>query len=382
MGEYGLSVMQVVGQIRRLLGNDTPWRMIVDGEQERMQLSYVGADDIQFSEVSAYVLETPAGERVQLSELIDLETIPLSNEIARENQRYTMFVNWEYIGTDKMRRAYVKSILDSTVLPYGYSAEEGEREFFTEEEEEELALAIGLAAVFIFMVLAALFESIALPTLVLAALPMAFIGVVLVFAWSGVPFDSSAQIGLVLLFGIVVNNAILLVSRFRHESALVLQANWAAIPRTTPACFPARASSSAAAISTCFREKSAVPCSGGAVARGTMIRLRSILLTSGTTIVGLIPLLVSYEKVPWEVFGFTLPFELSWMDAQNQDIWENLALSSVGGLVSSTILLLIALPSLYFAAVWIGWQMRAFRAWVARLVKRERPVLQSSPASP
>ena len=54
-----------------------------------------------------------------------------------------------------------------------------------------------------------------------------------------------------------------------------------------------------------------------------MIRLRSILLTSGTTIVGLIPLLVSYEAVPWTVFGFELPFELSWMDDQNQDIWEN-----------------------------------------------------------
>jgi len=370
LGEYGLSVLQVVQQVRRLLGVDTPWRMIVDGEQERMQLSYEGADEIEFSEVSAYVLETPSGEQVRLGDLVELETVPLSDEITRENQRYSMFVNWEYIGTDRMRRAYIQSILDSMSLPYGYTAEEANREFFTEEEEEELQLAIVLAAVFIFMVLAALFESIALPTLVLASLPMAGIGVVLIFAWSTVPFDSSAQIGLILLFGIVVNNAILLVSRFRHEAALVLRAKLGGDPEADAGILPGTRKQLGGSDLFLLSAEERGPLLRRAVARATMIRLRSILLTSGTTIVGLIPLLVSYQEIPWTVFGVELPFELSWMDDRNQDIWENLALSSVGGLVSSTILLLLALPPLYFGFVWTGWQIRRLREWVGRSVRR------------
>ena len=374
LGEYGLSVLSVVSQVRRLLGNDTTWRMIVDGEQERLQISYAGADEIQFSEVAAYVLETPAGEKVQLGELVELETVPMSNQVTRENQRYSMFVNWEYIGTAKMQQAYIKSILDSTILPYGYAAEEGQRTFFTEEEEEELALAIGLAAVFIFIVLAALFESIALPLLVLLALPMAGVGVAFAFAWNEVPFDSSAQVGLVLLFGIVVNNAILLVSRFRHEAALVLRAKLGGDPEDDAGLLPGTRKQLGGSDLYMVPRSERAPLLRRAVARGTLIRMRSILLTSGTTIVGLIPLLINREEVPWEVFGVTLPFELSWMDDQNQNIWENLALSSMGGLISSTILLLLTLPSLYFAFVWVGWQLRAFREWTQTMLARRPKV--------
>jgi HAE1 family hydrophobic/amphiphilic exporter-1 len=349
-----------------------------------MQLSYAGADEIEFSEVASYVVETPSGEQVRLGDLVELETVPLSEEITRENQRYSMFVNWEYIGTDRMRRAYIESILDSMVLPYGYTAEEANREFFTEEEEEELQLAIVLAAVFIFMVLAALFESIALPTLVLASLPMAGIGVVLIFAWSTVPFDSSAQIGLVLLFGIVVNNAILLVSRFRHEAALVLRAKLGGDPEADAGILPGTRKQLGGSDLYLLPPDERGSLLRRAVARATMIRLRSILLTSGTTIVGLIPLLISYQEIPWTVFGVELPFELSWMDDRNQDIWENLALSSVGGLVSSTILLLLALPPLYFGFVWSGWQVRRLREWVGRTVRRgsrrARPLAGAEPS--
>ena len=366
LSEYGLSVLQVVGQVRRLLGVDTPWRMIVDGQQERMQLAYEDSDDIQFSEVEAYVVETPRGEKVQLSELVELDTVPLSDSITRENQRYSMFVNWEYIGTDRMRRAYLQNILDSMVLPYGYAAEEANREFFTEEEEEDLQLTLILAAVFIFMVLAALFESIALPFLVLTALPMAGVGVVAIFAWSRVPFDSSAMIGLVLLFGIVVNNAILLVSRFRHEASLVLKARLGGDPEAEAGLLPGTRKNLGGGDLFHLPRGERGALLRRAVARGTMIRLRSILLTSGTTIVGLIPLLVSVHDVPSTLFGIDLPFEISWMDDQNQDIWENLALSSVGGLVSSTVLLLLALPPLYFGVVWTSWQLRSFAAWVRR----------------
>ena len=125
-----------------------------------------------------------------------------------------MLVNWEFVGTDRMRSDYIKRVLDSMDLPYGYSAEESQRQFLTEEEESDLLLTVILAAVFILMVMAALFESLTLPLLVLTSVPMALLGVVVIYWQTTTEFDSSARIGLVLLFGVVVNNAILLVARF------------------------------------------------------------------------------------------------------------------------------------------------------------------------
>ena len=113
LANYGLSVTQVVGQVRRLLGVDIPVRMIVAGEQERVQLVYSDADEIEFSDAASFVINTPSGEKVHLGELIELETVPLSDSITREDQRYSMYINWEYVGTDKMRQAYIKRVLNA-----------------------------------------------------------------------------------------------------------------------------------------------------------------------------------------------------------------------------------------------------------------------------
>jgi hypothetical protein len=104
-----------------------------------------------------------------------------------------------------------------------------------------------------------------------------------------------------------------------------------------------------------------------AVARGTMVRLRSVLLTSGTTIVGLLPLLLTIEWAPMKLslFDLTLPFSVHWIESENQDIWQNLALTSIGGLVSSTVLILLALPPLYYFSVQVGWASRQIGLWIA-----------------
>jgi len=117
-----------------------------------------------------------------------------------------------------------------------------------------------------------------------------------------------------------------------------------------------------------------------AVAVATHVRLRSILLTSGTTVVGLAPLLIKHswvkEFLGW--FGLKVPAFVEEImgtaqQAGGKDIWENLALSSIGGLISSTILLLIALPPLYYLSVRFGWIVR--RAWGAlrRWLHRAHP---------
>ncbi len=370
LADHGLTVLEVVGTVRRLLGVDMPWSMLIEGEQERVQLEFLGADSFDVSSLFDEVIKDRHGGSVRLGDLVTIETVPLSDSIVRENQRYSMLVNWEYVGTDRMRRSYIASIIETMDLPYGYAAEESRQEFLTEEEESDLVLTTVLAAVFILMVLMALFESVSLPFLVLSSLPMALVGVFVIFWQTGAEFDSSAQIGLVLLFGVVVNNAILLVSRFRTEIALVLKARLGGDPESDGALFPG----------------SRRPLGGGhlfflpaaerllllrrAVVHGTHVRLRSILLTSGTTIVGLLPLLVQIERVAWTVpwIGLELPVRLEWLDTANQDIWQNLALTSIGGLLSSTVLIILALPAVYYASVRAGWGLRALWLRLVALV--------------
>ena len=378
LAEQRLSVLEVVTTVRRLLGLDTPWSMLVAGEQERVQLQFAGADEFDISTLTGEVIKNSQGATVRLADLVTIETVPLSDAIVRENQRYTMLVNWEYVGTNHMRLSYLDSIIGTMDLPYGYAAEESKRQFLTEEEETDLRLTVVLAAIFILMVLMALFESFTLPFLVLTSLPMALLGVFIIFWKTGTEFDSSAQIGLVLLFGVVVNNAILLVSRFRTEVALILKAKLGGDPESAAALFPGSRRPLGGMDLFFLPKKERIDLLRRAVGHGTLVRLRSILLTSGTTIVGLLPLLVRVEQIPYllPVVGWELPFTLRWLDSDSQDVWHNLALTSIGGLLSSTVLILLALPALYYASVRIGWMLRSAYVWASGVYLWGKPVAE------
>jgi HAE1 family hydrophobic/amphiphilic exporter-1 len=308
-----------------------------------------------------------------LGDLVTVETVPLSDAIVRENQRYSMLVNWEYVGTNHMRLAYIENIIETMDLPYGYAAEESQRQFLTEEEESDLTLTTVLAAVFILMILMALFESVTLPFLVLTSLPMALVGVFVIYAETGATFDSSAQIGLVLLFGVVVNNAILLVSRFRTEIALILRAKLGGDPERDGGLFVGSRRPLGGSDLFFLPSKERRSLLKRAIVHGTRVRLRSILLTSGTTIIGLLPLLVQIERIESVWFGIELPITIRWLDTSSQDIWQNLALTSIGGLISSTILILLVLPALYYASVRIGWALQALWVWLKSLRLRPEP---------
>jgi HAE1 family hydrophobic/amphiphilic exporter-1 len=405
LSAYGITVGYVLGTVRRLLGVDTPWTMLIDGEQEQIQLAYADSDDIEYSDIASKTIITPTGEHVHLGELIRLEPRPIPASVVREDQRYTLFVNWEYVGTDKMRQSYIKRILGSLDLPYGYAAEEAQQQFITEEENDELNQAAVLAGVFIFLLLAALFESFSmatlitvtipillggaawitwgpgwswdaatklgfalaggwalsfpLPALVILSLPMALAGVFWIFWLTDTAFDSSARIGLVLLFGVAVNNAILLVSRFRHEAALILKEKLGGDPEADRALFAGLRTNLGGSDLYMLPPSERAPLLRRAVAVATRIRLPSILLTSSTTIVGLAPLLVPMPDWMTELLGGTTT-----ATAEAKDIWENLALSSIGGLVSSTVLLIIALPPMYYACIRVNWMCRRLAASV------------------
>ncbi|MBU1698794.1 MAG: efflux RND transporter permease subunit [Candidatus Eisenbacteria bacterium] len=353
---YHLSVGEVLGYLRRLLGIETPWHMIVGGKDQRLMLSFSDAENIQYEQVIGKTMTTPNGEKVRLADLITLEMRPVIGSINREDQKYSRMLNWEYIGTDRMRQHYINDILDGIELPYGYTSEDVSGVRMTEEEEEQMRTVLILTLVFIFMTLAALFESVTLPMLVIISIPMALTGVVGLFWITDSTFDSSAKIGLVLLFGIVVNNAILLINRFRLQlRELVEEKGYG------PDLVPAKNRLGAVDLwrLPAVERKELLR---RAICDGTRIQLRSILLTSGTTIAGLLPLLIKITDT-----------------SEGKDIWENLALSSIGGLTSSTVLIISAIPAIYWVMSRFGWVV--IRLW-HRVRKKALPEAPSAEPEP
>ena len=91
--------------------------------------------------------------------------------------------------------------------------------------------------------------------------------------------------------------------------------------------------------------------------------MHSILLVSGTTIVGLAPLLVHMN------------------DTADKDIWENLALATIGGLTSSTLLLLLLTPAFYTTTVRLSWVARRFAAWLGAKAFRRAGTQAAAPSA-
>ena len=351
LAEHRLSMMEVMGHIRRMLGVETPWHMILDGEDQRLMLSFDDAEAIEYDQILGRTMTTSRGQKVQLGRLISIQQRPEISSINRHDQRYSQLINWEYIGTDSMRRRFLADIVKGIQLPYGYTAEDMSGQQITEEEKEELNNTLWLTVVFILMVLAAMFESFGLPFLVLLSLPMALAGVGGIFWGTGSEFDSSAKIGLILMFGIVVNNAILLTNRFRLQVREIVEDEGFGPDLVPPK--PRLGGFDLWRLPGSVRQDIL----RRAIVDGTRIQMRSILLTSGTTIAGLLPLL--YKKDPTE----------------GTDIWENLALSSIGGLTTSTVLILSAIPTLYWIFTRLGWGLR-------RKFNREAEGEAASPAGP
>jgi HAE1 family hydrophobic/amphiphilic exporter-1 len=126
------------------------------------------------------------------------------------------------------------------------------------------------------------------------AVPLSLAGVFVAFVIANYPFDSSAYIGLILLAGIVVNNAIILVDHInltRKNSGLKLKE---------------------------------------ALIKGTKERIRPVFMTTATTVFGLLPML------------------LIQLDSGQRQIWSSLALATLGGLTTSALFIFIVIPIVYF----------------------------------
>lgn len=294
VARHGLSVTQLVGDIGRTVrGRVSQNQLKIGGDEVRYDVKLEGNREVDLHRLRQTLLLTPEGDPVRLGELVTIESREVLAQILREDQQYERTVAYEFRGPYKLGDVYHNTIIDGTEVPPGYTVKKADRYRWGAEEQSQLAMVLGLALVLVYMVTAALFESARQPLCVVLTVPMALIGVFLLFFFLDANFTGEAWMGVIMMCGIVVNNAILLVdniNRHRRESSLGLEA---------------------------------------AIVRGTEERVRPILMTTTTTILALLPLVLFSETA-------------------DSNIWNALAYSLIGGLASSTFLVLTATPALYY----------------------------------
>ena len=214
--------------------------------------------------------------------------------IRRENQNRRIEVSGDVITAVASIGSVTDSIrarLADLSLPDGYGLMIGGEQEAIEDTNAQMALVIGLAIFLVFVVMAVQYESLLDPLIILTAVPLALIGVVAILGITNTPFSAPVLLGMIMLAGIVVNNSILLVeftNQFRAETNASVEA---------------------------------------AVVEAGVVRMRPILMTTFTSLVGAMPLALGL--------------------GEGGELMRPLAIAVVGGLMVSSLLTLFVVPSFY-----------------------------------
>lgn len=276
-----------------LRGNPLP-RFHGEDREIDVWIRYQKQDREELEDLLEFKVPTKAGTTTAIGNLTQTSIQKGETVLVRNNKRVAALIELELdpeLRQDAM--ANVQAFLAAYELPPGVSFDADREARDLGKQNRDLMLAFGLACVFIFLIMGFLFESFVLPLSVLPSIPLSFVGVWWFLYITKSHLDALASIGLLLLLGVVVNNAIVLVDFINGARAQGLS-----------------------------REE--------AIVQAGLQRFRPIFMTALTTVGGMIPLAFSEapaEGIPYGAFGKVL----------------------VGGMTTSTILTLVVVPVSYTA---------------------------------
>jgi multidrug efflux pump subunit AcrB len=294
--DLGLSVAAVGQSVRTALEGTIATRF-ADGNFEYDVRVRMPRQQFQSAEDLGSIALFPG--RDQPVYLRDVATVRLGTgptTILRENQnrliRVTGDVNTAIANVSDVSREIRSRLVDLDV-PDGFGLIYGGEEEAIRENNRNLAIVVSLAVFLVFVVLAVQYESLVDPLVILVSVPLALIGVAAALLITGTPMSAPVLLGVILLAGIVVNNAILLVEyvELGRRDGLSVQ---------------------------------------DAVVEAGVVRLRPILMSTLTTVLGMLPLSLGM--------------------GEGTELMQPLALAVVGGLIVSTVLTLLVIPAVYLLA--------------------------------
>jgi HAE1 family hydrophobic/amphiphilic exporter-1 len=296
----GLSVTGVADSIRTSVGGTQAAFFREAGNEYPIVVRLREEDRERVEDLNDLLIGTPQGQVLQAKNLLTLRNQAGPTEIERKNQERIIRVTAEPETTLSEALGAVNARLSDVRVPedfnmgFGAEAEEQARAF------AQLRLMLILAIILVYAVMASQYESLRDPFIIMFSVPLAAIGVVLALKLTGTSFSLQAYIGVIMLAGIVVSNAILLVD-----------------------------------YTNILRKRDGMPLRD-AVQTAGRVRLRPILMTSLATMLGLVPMAMGI--------------------GEGAELQAPLARVVIGGLLASTMITLLVVPVVYtlFEEGWKG----------------------------
>ncbi|MBT6225847.1 MAG: efflux RND transporter permease subunit [Candidatus Scalindua sp.] len=297
---YGLTSERVAYGIAGSLGNRAVSKFKIEDSEIDIVLQLKEEDRQRLDQIENLESENSEGKSVVLGRVIDFERRRGPEAIERKDRKPIVIITAQYYnkGLKKIRDGIMEKMAGFN-LPAGYEWNLGEEFRRFEREEAETRFGLILAIILIYLIMASLFESYIHPLAILLTIPFAFTGVAVVFYVLGVPLDSVSRLGLLLLCGLAVNNAIVLIDYVNRLRRGGMERH-------------------------------------SAIVNGGRDRMRPVLMTSFTTILGLLPM----------VLPLLLPFLFGPFEGRGS-IWAPVGLVVISGLITSTILTLVIMPTIY-----------------------------------
>lgn len=289
---YGVSAANVAGMLRTDITGSTPTSYKINDDEYDIRIMQ-DSDKINYlSDVESILIPTVRGGSIPLSDLADIYTEEVPTSITRENQtRYvTVKANLDTISLTEAVSQF-QGLMSSYELPDGVTWKFAGNQEDMVENFSSLGLALIMGILMLYMVMAAEFESLSMPTIVICALPVGMAGALLGCLILGEPISMTSLIGLIVLVGVGVNNAIVLVD---YANLLV-------------------------------KEQGMEPTEAMAVSGPS--RFRPVLMSTLTTVIAMIPMMVS--------------------NADGSEMMRGLAVVEVFGLTIATVVTLFIIPAIY-----------------------------------
>ncbi|MFA5356350.1 MAG: efflux RND transporter permease subunit [Candidatus Omnitrophota bacterium] len=288
----GLNMNTVASSIKTFIEGSTASKYREKGETYDIYVRLEEGSRSKIEDIESLALVSPVtGKQVRLINFASVYEVAGPVEIERQNRERVVRVECNVFNRSAGKvREDIRKELGKIVIPgdimlnFGGEAEEQAKAF------KDLALLLMLGLALVYMVMAAQFESLLDPFIVMFAVPFTFSGVFLAFLLTGTTLSVISFLGIIMLMGIVVNNAIVLISYIN-----ILRARGHPILE--------------------------------AVTLGGKERLRPVLMTTITTMAALLPLALSR--------------------GEGSEVWQPLGITMIGGLAVSTLVTMLFVPTLY-----------------------------------
>ncbi|MCF0214777.1 MAG: efflux RND transporter permease subunit, partial [Muribaculaceae bacterium] len=295
---YGLNLTTAANYLRNRINGSTASYFREDGEEYDIKVMYAPEFRTTISDIENILIYNNSGKSIRVKDVgtvVERFNPPTIERKDRERVITVQTIVDDVPMSQVVEESQAK--LDKLELPQGVEIQLSGTYEDQQDSFADLKLLALLIIILVYVVMAAQFESFTYPGIIMTSLPFAFSGIVLIMWLTGNSLNVMAAIGAIMLIGIVVKNGIVLIDyiTLNRERGMSIRA---------------------------------------AVVHGGRSRLRPILMTAATTILGMVPMAIG--------------------GGEGSEIWRPMGIAVIGGLTFSTLLTLLFVPALYCIFAYVG----------------------------